>query len=638
MPGVPRIWPEGKFPLSTVRNEPSGKHVPARAGDPFAEIITAARKCSGRTRLYREALGIVVRSMRSPYGALHIRHHSEVMQEDAHSGPGDPKFWKSTLQEFLTESLAEGQPRARLLKSRTGEAKVALLSAPLYDAGGPRIGALSLVVHVSEEAEGVVRLATLEALGRLISASVELIGAEQQQATLGRSSASGLGKAAQCESVEEFAFAVVNELCNKLACNQVALATVEGRGIRIRAISGLDHIAPRTPGVTHLRAAMEECLDAGETIIYQPDADWHRQAEVPEYRLHKQWHVAAKGDAVASIPLMAGERIGAVLSLRRAKEQPLTPDQLQQVAARVNPLVPGLLLARKAQRSLYRHGVDSLEGAAASLTEPGRPMRKAAFVALVASVAFFLFGSMTYTVRVPCVVGAVEGRHVSAPFGGVLAAVHVLPGDAVRAGDVLAELDHRELDLELAELAAQWTVLEREKDRARALDRPAEVSLALANQKYVEAKLQIVRGRVDMAMLRAPIDGVVTHGDLRARVGDRIAEGEPLFQVAQPDQWKIELEVPEHASADISPGLMGRFGSFGHPDRLLTCRIESVRPAAELRSGERNVVVAEARIHGTGHWLRPGMEGVAGIDAGSRPVRWIVLHRVLDYLRLHFWL
>lgn len=623
--------------MTTVRNEQTGRRGPAGASDPFAEILTLARKCPSRVRYYREALGVLVRSVRSPYGALHVRYHSEVVQEDAHSGPNDPNFWKSTLQDFLTESLAEGRARARLLKSKSGDAKVALLSAPLYDPAGPAIGALAMVVYVADEDEWTARLASLEAACRLISFSCELIGATSPETTVGRGGEQGLAKAAQCESVEEFAFAIVNELCNKLGCNQVALATVEGRGIRIRAISGLDQIGSRTPGVTHLRAAMEECLDAGETVVYQPDADWNKHAEFPVYRLHKQWHIAAKGDAVASIPLRVGERVGAVLSLRRGREQPLTADQLQQIAARVAPLVPGLLLARKAHRGLFRHVVDSMRACAGELTEPGRPVRKAVFLAAAVAAAFFLLGSMNYTVRVPCVVSPLEGRHVSAPMAGVLAAVHVIPGDAVRTGDVLAQLDHRELDQQLAELSAQWTVLEREKDRARAMDKPAEVSLALANQKFVEAKLQIIRSRIEMATLRAPMDGVVTHGDLRPRVGDRVVEGEPLYQVARPDRWRVELEVPEHASADIAPGLVGRFGSFGHPDRLLTCRVESVRPAAELRD-ERNVLVAEALIEGGGGWLRPGMEGVAGIDVGSRPVRWIVLHRVFDYLRLHFWL
>jgi len=37
-------------------------------------------------------------------------------------------------------------------------------------------------------------------------------------------------------------------------------------------------------------------------------------------------------------------------------------------------------------------------------------------------------------------------------------------------------------------------------------------------------------------------------------------------------------------------------------------------------------------------WLRPGMEGIAKLDVGSKPVYWILTHRIADKLRLWLWL
>jgi len=36
-------------------------------------------------------------------------------------------------------------------------------------------------------------------------------------------------------------------------------------------------------------------------------------------------------------------------------------------------------------------------------------------------------------------------------------------------------------------------------------------------------------------------------------------------------------------------------------------------------------------------WWRPGMSGVAKLDAGTRTPLWIATHRTLDYLRLRWW-
>jgi hypothetical protein len=36
-------------------------------------------------------------------------------------------------------------------------------------------------------------------------------------------------------------------------------------------------------------------------------------------------------------------------------------------------------------------------------------------------------------------------------------------------------------------------------------------------------------------------------------------------------------------------------------------------------------------------WWRPGMSGLALIDAGSRPIIWIWTHKAIDAVRLWLW-
>jgi len=52
----------------------------------------------------------------------------------------------------------------------------------------------------------------------------------------------------------------------------------------------------------------------------------------------------------------------------------------------------------------------------------------------------------------------------------------------------------------------------------------------------------------------------------------------------------------------------------------------------------QNVVLAEAEIEGQSDWMRSGMSGYANVKAGWQPVWWILGHRVIDGLRLGFWL
>lgn len=605
--------------------------------DPYGEILRLAKSTTSRSRFFSEVMRTLVRAFASPYGAVHARGGAEVIQDDAHHGPTDPNFWKAGLQEFLTDSLTEARSRAKLLQSKGGDTRVAFLSAPLFDPTGPSIGAVALVVPIGKEVDWTTRLAALEGLCRLASVCTEFLGGTPRTTTAQGVPLQGMAKAATCESPEQFAFSITNELRNKLGCAQIALGWVARKRVRILSISGLDQVNTRSPGVAAMQAAMEECCDAGAPIIHPRAGDWADGRAGVEYPLHRQWFAAAKGDAVASIALKSGEEVRAVLSLRGRSDKPFTPDQLDDLRSKLEPILPSFELVRRATRGLPRHTRDTLRGAYDGVMTPGRWGRKAALVVVLLMLGGVFFGSVNYHLTVPCTVTPAEVRHIHAVAGGVLQSARVMQGDRVRAGDVLCEFDHRELEQQRSELTAQLELLERERDFALASQSPAEAQLAMANQELVRAKLAIVDTKLAQSVVRSPIDGVVVRGDLRQAVGAVMGMGEPLFQVAPIDRWLVELEVPQFAAEDLQQGLSGMFATSAEPGKTTPLTVSRVHPAAQLRKNQ-TVYVAEADLVAVESWLKPGMEGVAKISVGPRRIAWVLTHRVLEYLQLHWWL
>ena len=403
------------------------------------------------------------------------------------------------------------------------------------------------------------------------------------------------------------------------------------------SISGMDTVRRQSPGVVHLRGAMEECLDAGTPIAFDRAGGWATDQMSQSYRLHKQWHTATQGDAVVSIPLREAERICAVISIRKRADAPLSSEQIDSVRERVEPFMPALRLTDRAARSFVRHARDSLGESIKAVMAPRRLGRKITVGLALVAVTWFAFGTVNYDLTVPCIVRPAQIRHVTAPFEGVLASASVLEGDSVRQGQVLCRLDDRDLVQQRTELLAELAVLERTKDRAMAESMPVEVQLALANQHLVQAKLDIVNQRIEQTVLRAPMDGVIVKGDLRKSIGSVVARGDPFFEVAPLGDWTLELEVAESASADLSTAMTGLFAGYARPDETHEFRIARVLAEAQIRQG-RNAYIAEADFTAQAGWIRPGMEGVAKIHVGPRPVWWITLHRVIDYLRMSLWL
>lgn len=609
---------------------------PAAEFDPFARVISLGRSATSRVQLMSDLLRLLARFYRSPYAALHVRYASEVLHDDCHFGPTDPAFWKTGLQQFLTESLSTSCPRAKVLKSKQGNTRVAFLSTPVFEPDGPPIGAIALVVTPIDERDVGTCLARLEALSRLATAAHQPDHAPSPT-QFRQSHMLAQSRAESCASVTELAFTITNELRNKLGCAQAALGMVRRGAIRILSISGMDDVKKQSPGVISLQNAMEECLDCGTHIASGSDAGWESTEDGAAYRLHKQWHVSVKGDAVASVPLRDRDRVVAVLSLRRKASDPFTNEQLEHIRRTVEPYAPALLLSYRANLGLTQHAMDAARGAVDSLREPGKKGRKVIAAMIAVMTLWFAFGSLNHDVAVVAVVSAARMRHVSAPYDGLLASADVLEGDRVAAGDVLCRLDDRELKQRYAELTAEMAVLERQTDRARADDSPFDVQLALAKQELVVAKLSIVQRRIEQSVVRATMDGVVVRGDLRKLVGSVLTRGDTLYQIAPFDEWTLELRVPEASSEDLTADLRGTFASYARPGDLRQFSIERVRAGAEVVEG-RNVVVAEAKIDAGGDWLRPGMEGVARIRIGRRPVWWVALHRVIDFVRINLWI
>ena len=617
-----------------------------RARSPYVDILTLARESTSKVSFMRKVLRQVTQFFASPYAAVNIRYASEAFQDDFHVGPTDPNFWKTSLQAFLTDSLGVRHAKSKVLRAKSGDTKVAFISAPVLDDAGVTLGSVALVIAPITETKLPERMATLEALIGLASACTSHLGekprtTEKQDGTAGsttsRASAAALARAADSSSDRELAFSITNELRNKLGLEQAVLGWVEGRRIRILSISGLEEVNKRTPGVQNLAAAMEECLDVGAPIAFQRSTGAEEGELQSRYRLHKQWHAAVKGNAVASIPLRSGERTIAILSLCNGADRPFDREQLDGISARVEPYAQALRMARRAGRSLPRHVTDAARSTGREVLAPGHLGRKILLGLFSLASLWFVFGSLSYEPTVPCVVQPAQVRHLAAPFVGVLAAVYANEGDRVKRGDVLCALDRRVLDQEVSKLEAELLVLEHEKDAAMGAEKRVEVHLAEAKLQLVGAKLNIARDRVERAVIRAPFDGVVIAGDLRKRVGSSLAQGDSLFQVAPLDRWRLELEVPQSKTADLAVGLRGRFAAYANPQQSTPINITRVLGSAQDRGG-RNAFIAEAEFSAHSDWLRPGMEGVAKIEFGSKPVWWICLHGMIDYLRMAFWL
>ncbi len=601
------------------------------------DIAHLSHVSSGASQFFTEALALIAKPFASPYAVIEVRHPSEVISNHWHHGPTDPSFWSGAVQEVLTEALANGNPVVRTFHARDNSVAIAVISGMIRDIDGNAVGAIAMVVPSETTDQARSKLRALKSLAAVASSCGGLLESAVSSGANDDEYAQILQQSMSYESIKEFAFAIVNNLCSKANCEQVALGIVRGKKVHLEAVSAFDNLPKRSPGVSKIRETMEECLDMGEPMVYQQRQQWTDQNAPREYRLHKQWHEATGQSAVASIPLRSGDNIVAIVSLRRSSAHPFKPKHIQAITELLEPYASALGLVSKATRSVVSHAASSFTDGCRKLVKPGHWAGKALLGGLALLCLWIAFGTMPHSVTVTATVIPELSRHLSSSHSAILLDAPVVAGDHVRKGQILCSFDTTELQLQRKRVQAELGIASVDEQQTLAKSSPVDAAIARVRQKKLRADIAIIDHMIALSVLRAPFNGTVISGDLRKQIGSQLPAGQPLYQIASDEGWSLKLDVPQSRIASVRTGLLGNFASSARPEKPQSFRITRLLPACTQSDGN-NVFVVEGQLNSPPEWIRPGMVGSAKVHAGKKPVWWVLSHRMTNYLRLRFWL
>jgi len=404
--------------------------------------------------------------------------------------------------------------------------------------------------------------------------------------------------------------------------------------VKIVSISEMDDVYPRSRGSRQISQAMEECLDAQEIIYVSSGSAANSQQADVDYRLHVQWSAAIGNATVASIPLCLDDRVIGVLSMTRSKGAEISAEERASISTAVNAYAPALYLVSKSSRTLPSHAIDSATAVLRGLLEPGRIGRKIGLVLLFAFLIWFGYAEVPYRVSATCAISANRLQNLTAPFQGVIAEAPVAVGDRVVQGQLLYRMETESIELQQQELESEAAVAELEAAQAVADEDVATAAIANAKRDVIQAKLDTLQHQLQVAIVRAPCGGIVVAGDVATRVGELVPLGETLVQFVPQESRRIDLHIPEHQVLHIRPGATGSFATLARPGEFLPFTIERIEPAAQLIEQD-NVFIATATLDQMPSWMKFGMQGAATVEAGRKKVRWVALHRIIDFIRLH---
>ncbi|MFM9912231.1 MAG: efflux RND transporter periplasmic adaptor subunit [Methylophilaceae bacterium] len=431
---------------------------------------------------------------------------------------------------------------------------------------------------------------------------------------------------------DEAATAFATELALRLGFDRVAIGLVERGQVAVKAISHSADVLAKYEAHRAIANAMDEAIEQAAVLISTEIG-----GKTPRILLAHKALARATGNQICTIPLANNHEIYGAITLERGAGTALVQEDIEACETIVSLLGPVLLLRWSEDRPWYKRMTKLGLGSMKRGYMLRRFLFKTLLYAAVVALAVLLFFPVPYNISAPAKLEGLIQRALVAPESGFLEKSYARPGDRVKAGQVLAELSDQELQLEKRKWASE--LAQHENAYGAALAQSDRVQLVINQSKADEARsqLELTEQKLARSRMVAPFDGIIIKGDLRQLLGTPVQRGDVLLTIAPVDAYRLMIEVDERDVSYVQAQQGGRVALVSLPDKTLSFHVLRITPVATTKEGRNFFDVEAALTNPAQTFLRPGLEGVAKINAGNRPFIWIWTHRGWDAVRMALW-
>ncbi len=475
--------------------------------------------------------------------------------------------------------------------------------------------------------------------------------------------------------LDEVAFQLANEGRPFLKCDRLSIAKIDSRSAHVIAVSGVTTLEPRAKQLRELEQLIAIVARSNSPLTYPSDIP-----DAPQRTDALQRYLDASGTAMLRIELLFGRpsRQDIDLPVRGPLEE--TSDRTCIGAMVIESFRPGLESdIEHRSRLLQHHGGLALQNALNLAQMPLRRLSQSigAFPLLVrsyrsrvawlcASMAILLLAAwlIPAELNIPAN-GTIQPRslhHLYAPANGEIVSVPVSHQADVRAGDPVAIIRSREIELRKEELLTQRGASQeklRGIEAARLRDRKTTSTESISNAELSanerelrevlssqSAQLAILDEMIASLTLTSPIDGQVVSWNPNESLERRpVQQGQKLISIASlQGEGILHLRVLDADSRHLlrtvqqsqSPTKV-TFSIASDPGSRHTAIVDHVGTILETVSDEGPTIGVDARVElSEMKNARPGATVIARIHCGSTSVGYVWVRRLWDYLRLHW--
>ena len=556
----------------------------------------------------------------------------------------------TAFREIVTNCLEKDKDGALRVGHGTNESDPQFCLVTILRQDDRPVAATAVITRCRDESRALQRLSTMQLVAGYFDLFL-LKRQHEQSRQVAKTHQDVFQYSSTVATADDFQASTVS-LCNELATRagaaRVAIGWVKGARqdrVKLQAMSHTEEFDKKQELSVQLVKVMEECLDQDEFCQFDPAGGSTDNVTREAMKLSQM----EGGNRVASLPLRRKDRTVGILTLEFPPEKPAGPAEATALAVAAELLAPQLYDRFQNDRYLVtKAGLSVRDNTRKVFGLRQHTLAKVLIVSAAALLLFLVLFAPMYRVSAPFEFVPLVQRMVDAPYDGQIAEVLVDEGDRVAAGQEIARLDTKQLQLQYDAALKDAQTARAQAAAIRAQIDRGEASLADYNAKNLEAQAAeaqaaFFENQINRATVTAPIDGVILaapgEGDLKERVGTVVRTGEPLAVVGDPTTLLAEIRVADRDIGDVTLDGPGTIATSARPGEKVPVIVRRVIPAASADAASKTnafLVVAEPLKHDP-NW-RPRATGEARLDVENRSLAWQWTHRLVDWVRLKLWI
>ncbi len=434
---------------------------------------------------------------------------------------------------------------------------------------------------------------------------------------------------------------VVNEASTVLPFDRCTVGIVDREKFELAAVSGEEEV-PKTEEMKQLRDLLAWVARQDEAVSADKgEAGWAVDPEDASARV-RSYLESSEYEGFYAVPLRDEQGTVGVLALESSEADFLTENHLEVLSILAGQATVAIRNAQLYQKMPLLSVMRPLTERMAKLEAlpRGTLVRRLQQIGAVAALLVVIW--LPLRISTQAIVLPAQRLQVSAEVEGVIQRVAVREGEAVQAGQLLAEVHPGEYAVKLEQARANEAIARREFQELDARGELGGAAQARLRMEIHQAEAALYAEKLDRTRIRARAAGVVLTPKVEEKVGQRLGVGDVFCELADLGTFSAELPVAE-TDLNLVLGAMARGKPVPAKLKLNAFPTETFRGEVErvssqvVEDGGDQYFIVRARFPNPEGVVRTGMVGRGKISVGWYPLGYLILRAPVRWLWRTVW-